>query len=67
MAAKNFELFICDFGHVIIACNKAVKEHGDYKTIAHISKDGNIKLYVNETYIPDEAMETIKKVAAQYS
>ena len=38
-------------------------EHGDYKTIAHISNAGNIKFYVNESYIPESDMEKIKKAA----
>lgn len=65
MATRQFELFMCCLGNGITVCNKAVKEHGDYKIIAHISNGGNIKLYVKESYIPDEAMEEIKKSAAQ--
>ena len=38
-------------------------EHGDYKTIAHISPAGNIKLYVNPDYIPPDDMKRIESAA----
>ena len=60
---KKFELFMCCLGNGTTVCNKAVMEHNDYKTIAHISNGGNIKLYVAENYIPESAMQTIKSVA----
>ena len=63
MSAKKFELFMGCLGNGITVCNKAVIEHGDYKTIAHISNAGNIKFYVNESYIPESDMEKIKKAA----
>ena len=50
-------------GNGTTVCNKAVYEHGDYKTIAHISNHGVIKFYVLEDYIPVDAMEKIKKTA----
>ena len=52
-------------GNGTTVCNKAVLEHGDYKKIAHISYHGVVKLYVPESYIPAEAMQTIKNVAAK--
>ena len=44
-----------------IVCNKAVKEYGEYKSIARISVGGNIKYYVPEDYISQEGMQTIRK------
>ena len=63
MKAKKFELFMCCLGNGTTVCNKAVMEHNDYKHIAHISNAGNIKLYVDEDYIPAEDMKRIKVYA----
>ena len=63
MKAKKFELFMCCLGNGTTVCNKAVKEHGDYKMIAHISPAGNIKFYVSEDYIPQEDMQKIRRSA----
>ena len=63
MKAKKFELFMCCLGNGTTVCNKAVKEHGDYKMIAHISPAGNIKFYVSEDYIPEKDMQIIRKCA----
>lgn len=63
---KDFELFIGYLGNGATVCNKAVEENGDYKTIAHISVAGNIKLYVKPSYIPTEEMEKIEEVAARH-
>lgn len=60
---RNFELFMCCLGNGVTVCNKAVKEHGDYKYIAHISPAGNITMYVSDDYIPKENMQTIQRVA----
>lgn len=62
---KKFELFMGCLGNGTTVCNKAVLERGDYKKIAHISEHGVVKLYVPESYIPAEAMQTIKNVAAK--
>lgn len=62
----DFELFIGYLGNGATVCNKAVEENGDYKTIAHISVAGNIKLYVNENYIPGPEMKKIKEVAERH-
>lgn len=61
---RKFELFLGCLGNGTTVCNKAVYENGDYKTIAHISPAGNIKLYVKPDYIPAADMEKIKRVAA---
>lgn len=60
---EKFELWLGCFGNGLTVCNKAVEVNGDYKTVAHISNAGNIKLYVKESYIPREDMERIKEVA----
>lgn len=64
MKANNFKLFMGCLGHGITVCNSAVMEGGDYKTIAHISPAGNIKLYVKPDYIPADAMTSIENAAA---
>ncbi len=66
MTAQKFKLFIGYLGNGATVCNSAVYENGDYKTIAHISNAGNIKLYVKPGYIPEDAMEEIKKTAADH-
>lgn len=66
MKAKYFKLFIGYLGNGATVCNSAVYEHGDYKTIAHISPAGNIKLYVAADYIPEEAMQEIKATAERH-
>ena len=63
MKSNKFELFMCCLGNGTTVCNKAVMEHGDYKTIAHISPAGNIKLYVNPDYIPPDDMKRIESAA----
>ena len=62
--SNKFELFLGHLGNGTTVCNKAVMEHGDYKKIAHISEHGVIKFYVPESYIPNDAMQKIKSVAA---
>ena len=63
MSNNKFELFMCSMGNGMVVCNKAIEEHGDYKSIAYISKGGNVKFYVNKNSIPSEDMEKIKKTA----
>ncbi len=61
---KKFELLIVgNVGVGFTACNKAVREHGDYKTIAHISDMGHIKFYCRQAYIPNDAIERIQSLA----
>ena len=55
--AGKFELFCGCLGNGTTVCNKAVTENGDYKKIAHISEGGNIRLYVDESYIPAAEMK----------
>lgn len=65
MKAKKFELFLGRLGNGITVCNKAVRENGDNKYIAHISAAGNIKFYVDKSYIPSKDMARIREIAAQ--
>ena len=59
----KFELWFGCLGNGTTVCNKAVMENSDYKTIAHISEGGNIRLYVADSYIPAAEMEKIKALA----
>lgn len=43
--------------------NRAVEEHGDYQTIAHISNEGEIKYYVDG--LPDDVVSRIEQAAEQ--
>ena len=63
MLAKKFDLGMYHLGNGTTVRNRAVKEHGDYKYIAHISAAGNIKFYVPEDYIPPEDMARIRSCA----
>lgn len=60
---EKFRLFMGYLDSGIMVCNAAVEEHGDYKYIAHISDGGNIHFYVEESYIPADAMEKIRQAA----
>ena len=65
MKAKTFKLFMGCLGNGISCSNSAVIENGDYKSVAHISPAGNIKLYVKPDYIPADAMKSIQEAAAR--
>lgn len=65
MRAQKFSLFMGCLGNGITVCNKAVEEYGDYKKVAHISDEGDIKWYVADDYCPPEARERIEAAAAQ--
>lgn len=58
----QFELFGCRLGNGTTVCNKAVMEHGDYKTIAHISDAGRIKWYIDDPmdYVPADDLRKIE-------
>lgn len=62
---EKFRLFMGCLGNGITVANAAVMEHGDYKTIAHISPAGNLKLYVAPGYIPAPEMEKINRAAQE--
>lgn len=61
--ARKFELFGCCLGNGTTVCNKSVMEHGEYKTIAHISEGGHITWYIKnpESYVPEKDMKTINQ------
>lgn len=65
MNANKFKLFLGCLGNGITVCNKAVTENNDYKTIAHISNNGIINLYVSADYIPSEDMKRIRQAAEE--
>ena len=50
-------------GNGLTVWNRAVEEHGDYQTIAHISNEGEIKYYVDG--LPDDVVARIEKAAKQ--
>lgn len=60
---KNFDLGIYRFPGCDVVCNRKVREHGDYKQIAHISFAGNIKYLVPVDSISEKDRETIEKCA----
>lgn len=65
MAAQKFRLFMGCLGNGITVCNAAVMEHGDYKKVAHISAEGEVKWYVSESYVPADAVARIVAAAAE--
>ena len=50
-------------GNGLTVWNRAVEEHGDYQTIAHISNEGEIKYYVDG--LPDDVTARIEQAAEQ--
>ena len=50
-------------GNGLTVWNRAVEEHGDYQTIAHISNEGEIKYYVDG--LPDDLVARIEQAAKQ--
>ena len=48
-----------------VVCNKAVYEHGDYKTVAHISHSGVVKMFVGEGYLSEKDKARIEKWATR--
>ena len=54
--AKKFELLVCSFPGGYSYTNKAVMEHGDYKSIAFIDRFGCLRFDVPVSYIPDNAL-----------
>lgn len=63
MKSPSLSCFFGNLGNGTTVCNKAVEENGDYKKIAHISKGGNITLYVDKAYIPVTEMKKIESMA----
>lgn len=50
-------------GNGLTVWNRAVEEHGDYQTIAHISNEGVVKYYVDG--LPDDVVTRIEQAAEQ--
>lgn len=66
MLAKKDDLFIGRFPGCMVFADKTVYEHGDYKTIAHVTYDGgNINYFVDIGEYPEWVKETIEKCAEQ--
>lgn len=63
---KKFDLFIGFFGNGATIYNKAVKEHGDYKKVAHIAECGEITWYAGHAEpgtVPGPALLRIEHTA----
>ena len=63
---KKFDLMFCYLGNGCTVCNRAQKEHGDYKNIAHISNAGNISFYIQCETIPGGDLIRIEHIAATH-
>ena len=50
-------------GNGLTVWNRAVEEHGDYQTIAHISNEGVVKYYIDG--LPDDVITRIEQAAEQ--
>lgn len=48
------ELIFLKYPGCDVVCNKAVYEHGDYKTVAHISHSGVVKMFVSDNYLSEK-------------
>lgn len=62
--AKKFNLLVCSFPGGYSYTNKAVLEHGDYKSIAFINRFGCIRFDVPLNYIPADVLIRIEHDAA---
>lgn len=58
--AKKFNLLVCSFPGGYSYTNKAILEHGDYKSIAFIDRFGCIRFDVPLNYIPDAVLTMIE-------
>lgn len=59
----SYDIGMGYLGNGLTVWNRAVEEHGDYQTIAHISNEGEIKYYVDG--LPDDVVARIEKAAEQ--
>ena len=59
----SYDIGMGYLGNGLTVWNRAVEEHGDYQTIAHISNDGEIKYYVDE--LPGYVVARIEQAAKQ--
>lgn len=67
MAARKVDLGFYCLGNGIAVANRAVKEYGDYKNVAHISVYGRIRWYVKENYLSAEDKQRIIEQAENYA
>ena len=61
--ATAFDIGMGYLGNGLTVWNRAVEENGDYKTIAHISDEGEIRYYVDG--LPDDIVSRIEQAAAR--
>lgn len=59
----SYDIGMGYLGNGLTVWNRAVEEHGDYQTIAHISNEGEIKYYVDG--LPDDLVARIEQAAKQ--
>ena len=59
----SYDIGMGYLGNGLTVWNRAVEEHGDYQTIAHISNEGEIKYYVDG--LPDDVVSRIEQAAEQ--
>lgn len=59
---KKYELGYGYMGNGLTVWNRLEKEHGDYKTVAHIDNDRTVTFY--EEDMPESVKDAIRKVAA---
>lgn len=59
----SYDIGMGYLGNGLTVWNRAVEEHGDYQTIAHISNEGEIKYYVDG--LPADVVARIEQAAKQ--
>lgn len=59
----SYDIGMGYLGNGLTVWNRAVEEHGDYQTIAHISNEGEIKYYVDG--LPNDVVARIEQAAEQ--
>ena len=60
---ESYDIDMDHLGNGLTVWNRAVKEHGEYQTIAHVSNEGKIKYYVDG--LPDDIVARIEQAAEQ--
>ena len=58
----GYDLGYGHLGNGLTVWNRLEEEHGDYKTIAHISPDRTVKFYVDD--LPEDIQKRIRQIAA---
>ena len=62
---KHTDLFIGNFPGCVVVSDKSVMEHGDYKTLAHISHAGNVQYFVQEGNLPGFVLDAIQRISKE--